>query len=65
MVAEDKPLVWVLGDNHVHWLEKFFASSLGVSARFCPGSLLEGMDCRVAFNGYRVAAVASMQRYQG
>ena len=65
MAAADKPLVWVLGDSHVHWLEKFVASSLGVSTRFIPGSLWEGMDHRVASHGYRGAMVAPMQQNRG
>ena len=60
MTAADK-----LGDSHVHWLERFVASSLLVSARFVPGSLREGTDCRIAFHGYRGATVASMQRNRG
>ena len=33
--------------------------------RFAPGSLLEGVHCRIAFHRYCSATVASMQRHRG
>ena len=41
--------MWLVGDSHVFWLERFVAST---KVRLF-GSLLECMYCQIAFHGYR------------
>ncbi|KAI0213658.1 hypothetical protein LSAT2_001284, partial [Lamellibrachia satsuma] len=57
-----KPLVLVLGDSHVYWLERFVASA---EVDFAPGSFREGRDCRIAFKGYRGGTVTTMEKNRG
>ena len=56
-----KPLVLVLGNSHVYWLERLVASEVD----FAPGSLREGLDCRIAFEGYRGGTVTTMEQDRG
>ena len=60
MVA--KPLVLVLGDSYVYWLERFVAST---EVDFAPGSVCKGLDCRIAFKGYWGGMVANMEKNRG
>ena len=55
----DKPLVLVLGDNHVYLLERFVTST---EVGFVPGSVHEGLACRIAFKGNRDGTVATMEK---
>ena len=48
--------MWIVGDSHVFWLERFVAST---EVRFS-GSLLECQDCQIAFHGYRGGTVPSL-----
>ena len=57
-----KPLVLILGDSHVYWLERFVASA---EVDFAPGSFREGRDCRIAFKGYRGGTVTTMEKNRG
>ena len=54
-----KPLVLVLGDSHVYWLERFVASA---QVYFAPGSFREGLDCRITFKGCRGGTVTTMEK---
>ena len=56
-----KPLVLVLGDSHVYWLERLVASEVD----FAPGSFHGGLDCRIAFEGYRGGTVTTMEQNWG
>ena len=57
-----KPLVLVLGDNHVYWLERFVTSA---EVDFALGSFREGRDCRIAFKGCRDGTVTTMAKNRG
>ena len=52
-----KPLVLVLGASHIYWLERLVASEVD----FAQGSFREGLDCRIAFEGYRGGTVTTME----
>ena len=53
-----KPLVLVLGASHIYWLERLVASEVD----FAQGSFRDGLDCRIAFEGYRGGTVTTMER---
>ena len=56
-MATGGDVAWILGDSHVFWLEKFVRAT---EVRYS-GSLLECMDCAIAFHGYRGGTVASLE----
>ena len=55
-----KPLVLVLGASHIYWLERLVASEVDFAQG--QGSFREGLDCRIAFEGYRGGTVTTMER---
>ena len=55
-------LAWILGDSHVFRLERFVASA---EIRVESGTLVECTDCRIGFEGFHDATVASLQRHRG
>lgn len=55
-MASSREVVWIVGDSHVFWLGQFVAAT---EVRFS-GSLLECVDCQIAFHGYRGGTVASL-----
>ena len=56
-ISTSGDVAWILGDSHVFWLEKFVRAT---EVRYS-GSLLECMDCTIAFHGYRGDTVASLE----
>ena len=60
-MATSRDVALILGDSHVFWLEKFVSAT-----EVCySGSLLECMDCAIAFHGYRGGTVASLEGNSG
>ena len=49
--------MWIVGDSHVFWFERFMAS---MEVRFSD-SLLECHDCQIAFHWYREGTVRTPQ----
>ena len=56
-MATSRDFAWILGDSHIFWLEKF----VGATEVHYSGSMLECMDCAIAFHEYRGGIVASLE----